>query len=339
MKEEYNIKLESIIAHILDTNLEIPVLSENEHPIGSEIAEFVENHIQKVLNDDSVKSAEFKNRENRIRELCEKIKNEKEKFAKYSADIAVIIHEIMYKYPGIPSGDLICSLFSLDGIEHLGMLKLNYKTVYTHSVSADENGTLNLIVKQNYILPGDSQKVDEAVIINLEDYSIRILEKKYEVNGEDKFYISTMLLETDCELSNKEKAKIFKKASESFSKKHFVDEVETSQKLSRAITEGIENRETIDVTEVAEHVFKENDELKQSFMEHVERVGLKDKRIEIDMEAAQKVFKKHRIKTDEGIEISIPYEYYMDKDKLEVIKNSDGTVSILIKNVNRVTSQ
>jgi hypothetical protein len=51
------------------------------------------------------------------------------------------------------------------------------------------------------------------------------------------------------------------------------------------------------------------------------------------------VFKKHRIKTDEGIEISIPYEYYMDKDKLEVIKNSDGTVSILIKNVNRVTSQ
>jgi PHD/YefM family antitoxin component YafN of YafNO toxin-antitoxin module len=188
-------------------------------------------------------------------------------------------------------------------------------------------------------LPGDSQKVDEAVIINLEDYSIRILEKKYEVNGEDKFYISTMLLETDCELSSKEKAKIFKKASESFSKKHFVDEVETSQKLSRAITEGIENRETIDVTEVAEHVFRDNNELKQSFMEHVERVGLKDKRIEIDMEAAQKVFKKHKIKTDEGIEISIPYEYYMDKDKLEVIKNSDGTVSILIKNVNRVTSQ
>ena len=338
MKEEYDIKLESCIAHILDTNLEIPVLSENEHPMGSEIAQFVESHIQKVLNDDSVKKAEFKNGDNKIEALCREISNDKKEFVRCSADIAVIYHQLMYKYPSIPSGDLVCCLASIQGKEHVCLLKLNYKTVYTHSVNADENGTLNLIVKQNYILPGDSQKVDEAVIVCLDDMSISILEKKYEINGEDKYYISAMLLDTDCELSNKEKAKIFKKASENFSKKHFVDEIQTSQKLSRAITEGIESSEAIDVVKVADSVFKQDNELKQSFIEHIEKTGLKDKKIEIDMDAAQKVFKKHRIKTDEGIEISIPYEYYMDRDKLEVIKNPDGTVSILIKNVNRVTS-
>jgi len=42
------------------------------------------------------------------------------------------------------------------------------------------------------------------------------------------------------------------------------------------------------------------------------------------------------LKTDTGIEISIPLDQYRDGNAVEFINNPDGTVSILIKNVNRI---
>lgn len=338
MKEELNIRLEKLIVHVLDANLQIPVLSENEHPLGSEVADYIEGHIQKILNDDGIKTAVFKDDDNAVLKCCREIADDKNTFSKKTADMAACLYDLMSHYPDIPSGDLICCLFTMDNVDCLGILKMNYRVSYTHALNSDDNGTLNLIVRQNNTLPGEGNKVDEAIIVNLNDFSLKILEKKFEINGEDRFYLSEMYLKTECEPSNRDKAKLFKKASESFSKKHFVDEIKTAQNLSKAITEGIEKNEIIDVDEVADTVFKEKPELKETFIEHIENSGLEDKKIQIDMEAAKRVFKKHKIKTEEGIEISIPYEFYRDRDKLEVLRNSDGTVSIIIKHINKITN-
>ena len=44
-------------------------------------------------------------------------------------------------------------------------------------------------------------------------------------------------------------------------------------------------------------------------------------------------FSKHKIKTDNGIELSVPTDVYKNKDAIEFINNPDGTISILITNV------
>ena len=42
---------------------------------------------------------------------------------------------------------------------------------------------------------------------------------------------------------------------------------------------------------------------------------------------------QHKIKTDNGIELTVPTDVYKDKDAIEFINNPDGTISILITNV------
>lgn len=54
---------------------------------------------------------------------------------------------------------------------------------------------------------------------------------------------------------------------------------------------------------------------------------------------ANKKFRTQKLKTDIGIEINFPSHFYNDKDVIEFINNPDGSISILIKNVNKVMNK
>lgn len=49
-------------------------------------------------------------------------------------------------------------------------------------------------------------------------------------------------------------------------------------------------------------------------------------------------FDRQKIITGNGIEISIPVDYYKDTDKIEIISNSDGTITIVVKNIEEYKS-
>ena len=46
-----------------------------------------------------------------------------------------------------------------------------------------------------------------------------------------------------------------------------------------------------------------------------------------------------KIKTDNGIEIIIPVDYMNSKDYVEFVTQSDGTISIQLKNITNITSK
>ena len=56
-------------------------------------------------------------------------------------------------------------------------------------------------------------------------------------------------------------------------------------------------------------------------------------------EKTTKKFEKQFLKTDTGIEINIPMEQYRDINQVEFITNPDGTISVLIKNINKILTR
>lgn len=337
MKEDIDIKIKKLIVHILDLSMEMPLLSDEEHPLDDEIVEFIEGHLLKMLSDNGLRNANFKE-ENKLQELFEGILGESDNYIKYTSEVATMLYDVIIHYPDIPSADLVCTLFEVDGVPHFGMLKFNYKTSYIHYVNMYDNKKINSIIKQKTALPGDTQRVDECIIVNLEDFSMKVNEKKYDINGEERYYLSSMFLDSVAEMSKKEKAKVFKKAVENFGKKHMKDDLEAAGNFAAAITECIERNEVIDIAMVAENTFKKSPEMKAEFLEHIENVGIEEKELEIDKETANKIFRKHKIKTDSGIEISLPYDFFKDREKMEFINNPDGTISIMLKNINKITN-
>lgn len=336
--ENHSILIKNIVLHILDTSVGAPVLSNGEIDSEQEGYGFVENLLQKMLADDNLKDAEFMEGPNRVRQLCEELQSN-EDFIAISQEIARMLYEIISHQPAIPAADLICCRLLMDDLPFLGLLKLNYRTNYIHHVDYQGETNINLLVKQRTVLPGENQKPEEGILINLTDYSIRLVEKEYEIDGKKEYYLSRGFLNCSDELSRAAKVKIISQVAEKLGKKYNNEKFDSMAKLRKTVTENMEEFNSVEVQSIAREIFKDNPAAQKEYVAEIKEAGIKEERIELTPKLAERKFGSHKIKTDTGIEINFPATYYNNKEMIEFINHPNGTVSILIKNVGKISNK
>ncbi len=331
MIEEVYIK--KLALHILDNTLGMPILSESEHPHDSDINDFIKAHIEKVFKDVNIKNASFENESNQIKELCEHLATNKDNFLDVSKKLAGKLYDILIRNVEIPSCDLVCSLFDGDGKSFLGLFILNYKTSYIHYVEENEDRRTNKMIKQITTLPNTSQSIEEFIVIDLTDFTILLKEKKHDIDGIKEHYLSKYFLKSQTVLSDKEKVDIINKTSKKMIRDYYDGDIKKMGDLKTAITESIEENDNIDIESIKKKTFKDNLELQQIYTEELEAKGVVEKKIAINENVIKKIPKMQKLVTENGIELKIPISYLSREEKVEFINNSDGTISILLKNI------
>lgn len=336
-----DIRIKNVIVHILDSTIGMPVLSDTELEYGSEIAEFLKEHIAKISSGDDAKECRFYKEESEVFRMLEEYADDN--FVEISKDIASLLYEIMNSNIDIPAADLMVVRFRESDEEYLALLKMNYKTLYTHRTMTleDGEGNSNEIIRHKSILPSESQRLTEAAIIKLEDLSLQVIEKKYEVNGEKTNYFSFLFLKCSSHLSHKSKLSIVSRAVESVQKEGY-DESERFEKQMRAksiIQEEIEEKGGFVVEELAEKIFEEQPELKVAFQDKMEKYDMVKEEIQPQSENTVRKYQSQHLYTDTGIEIKIPMDQYKNPRSVEFITNPDGTVSVLIKNIEHLEAK
>lgn len=326
------------IVHILDSSVGMPVLSDSPIDMGSNLCDFLKAHIEKFTESDEVKRCRF-SEESEVMALIKGCNAGN--FVETSKNLCKKLYGIMNANIDIPAADVAVVVFSSEGTDYFGFLKLNYKSSYTHATRPlEEGGNLNDIILQKAILPSLGQRLTEAFLVNLSDGEIILTEKKYEVNGEKKLYFSEMFLECHAPMSQKAKLDIVTRAVEQVNKKYYGDE-DTGRKMEikKAIYEELEEKGSLAVEEVKDKVFGDSPEMQADLEEKLEKYNMAKEVVEPRSEATVKKFQKQRLTTDSGIEITIPMEEYGNPDKVEFITNGDGTISVLIKNIGRLSTK
>ena len=336
---EYSIHINTAVLHILDTSVNFPVLSDKEIELSGELAEFLEKHISKTFDDTNLKKAQFIGEANTVRDMCNALKEDSGCFMEATRAIAAMTFDFMLKNIDIAPGDLICCHFLAGNESYLGLLKLNYKTGFTHYVSQMEEGAVNSIIRHRTLLPSDGQKVDEAVLISLETGEIKLIEKAYEINGTKEFYLSSYLINCTTDLSDNQKLKIIDKVTQKISKKYYDEDFDKVAKLKKVVSEGLEEKNEIRVDEIAQEVFETNLAVREEYIQEIQKAGLTEEAITVPEKLAEKKFKTHKIKTDTGIEINFPLRYYDNREMIEFANNPDGSISIIIKNVGKIINK
>ena len=335
-----DIRIKRVIVHIMDSTIGMPVLSDTELEYGSEIAEFLKEHIAKISSGDDAKECRFYKEESEIYRMLNAYADDD--FVTVSKDIAGLLYEIMGSNIDIPPADLMVVRFREEE-EYLALLKMNYKAFYTHRTMAaeDGDGNRNEIIRHKSILPSESQRLTEAAIIRLSDLTLQVIERKYEVNGEKTNYFSFLFLKCSAHMSHKSKLSIVSRAVESVQKEGF-DETERFEKQMRAksiIQEEIEEKGGFVVEELAEKIFEEEPELKVAFQDKMEKYDMVKEEIQPQSENTVRKYQSQHLYTDTGIEIKIPMEQYKNPHSVEFITNPDGTISVLIKNIEHLEAK
>lgn len=324
------------IVHILDSSVGVPVLSDCPIDLSGDLSDFLKAHIEKLTESDDVKLCRFGN-DSPVKQLLEQCTPET--FVETSKQLAQLLYDIMNANIDIPPADVAVVVFSSGGSDYLALLKMNYKTSYTHLTKEQEGKNANSIILQKALLPGQGQKLSEAFVVNLRTGELLVTEKKYEVNGEKRLYFSELYLECHAPLSQKSKLDIVTRAVEQVNRKYYGDDdAERKMEIKNVIYRELEEG-AIKVESLREKVFPDSPEMQTAFDEKMEKYNLSYETVQPKNEQTVKKFQSQRLTTDTGIEITIPMEEYQNPDRVEFITNPDGTISVLIKNIGHLMSK
>ena len=319
------------ILHVLDTTLDAPVLSGGGMELTAEKTAYLQNHIEKLLASDEIRQC---------RPLPDSaFRNELEHnqdFIDLSCRIAGVLFDYMHAHTTIPGADLAVVDFTRDGAPWLGILKLNYKNGYTHYTETVEGAPVNSIIQQRACLPTQSGKVEEGALVNLTDYSMRLLEKKYDIDGHKEFYLSSVVFQYTQAEPEKKKLQAIQEAAAQAVKDAYEDEPHADAQVAMLIAnQAADNDNQVSVEQVRQQLAEEYPLAAVPFDDYVEKSEvLEEAAAPVTVTPARiRRMESRSIRTANGIEVKIPTELLNSDSELEFLRDPDGSVSLLIKNV------
>lgn len=335
--EQDEIIIRKAIIHILDSSNAMPVLSDYLLELSPDLNDFLRSHIYKIASSDDIKECSFNKDESTIYKCIENFNEDK--LISMSQEIACHLYTIMNQNIAITAADLFIVTYQVHSNIHLAILKMNYKESYIHYVSSGDIGNYNDVIKQKVNLPSETTKLTEAVLIDLSDFSIALVEKKYEVNGLKTNYLSELFLQCKTKLSPKSKLNIITKAVEQINQKYFEEDYNKQMETKAIIHQEYLEQGTISVENLSEKIFTDQVEIKEEFTDKLKKYNLETEEVKPQNRQTVKKYDKQFLTTDTGIEINIPMEEYLNKKNVEFINNIDGTISVMINNISWITTK
>ena len=319
------------ILHVLDTTLDAPVLSGGGMELTAEKTAYLQNHIEKLLASDEIRQCRPLP-DSAFRDELE----HNQDFIDLSCRIAGVLFDYMHAHTTIPGADLAVVDFTRDGAPWLGILKLNYKNGYTHYTETVEGAPVNSIIQQRACLPTQSGKVEEGALVNLTDYSMRLLEKKYDIDGHKEFYLSSVVFQYTQAEPEKKKLQAIQEAAAQAVKDAYEDEPHADAQVAMLIAnQAADNDNQVSVEQVRQQLAEEYPLAAVPFDDYVEKSEvLEEAAAPVTVTPARiRRMESRSIRTANGIEVKIPTELLNSDSELEFLHDPDGSVSLLIKNV------
>jgi nucleoid-associated protein YejK len=326
-------KIKNAILHSLNNSGGTSVLSDTELDIESEVCSaFITKHVRKLMNNPASKEAVF-NAGSEVYTYITDFRDQKRFFKDACQAIGQKMLDAMKLSAEIPDGDLLITFFEDKHQKYIAIMKLNYTECFTHEIKRSSSGSDNQIVKYSAVLPFANGKVGEAVLIPFEPMVLKVIEKPYNVNGEQKNYFSESFLDCDASLSKKEAAQILNELTEEITDKYYDNSIDSVTRLKTALVEQAEEAEgDVSIEGVAAKAFAENEDAKEDYVTLAREAGLR-----ADMPLGEKFvrqqFGTQRIKAANGVELKFPAELWGDGTSIQMVNNDDGTTSILLNNL------
>ncbi|KOA20775.1 nucleoid-associated protein NdpA [Clostridium homopropionicum DSM 5847] len=334
-----DITINEAVIHILDNNSDEPILNEYTLDLNEEIYKFLYKHIQKNLADEELKYALFNKERNIVKDLSQEFLNGENNFLEISKELARQLFILMRSKGNIPSCDLVLASISTEYGPLLGIIKMDYTKNYVHTIEFIENKIGINIVPQFTGLPTSGQRIQKCAFIKPireeNTFDLMVIDKVNKGSNNEEYgsnyFIASYL---GCTVFDNERdmTKNFINSAEKWTRVNLKENAEAQENVRSTLKKKLREEEEIDVKEVAEELFKNQNDAKENFVNYLVEQGGSEK-ISVDKEWIEKKFNRVRLKIDKDIDLYINNETYHDNSKFEIIRNGDGTINMVIKHV------
>ena len=329
--------IDKAVLHILDINSGMTIYSDEELSISDSIETFLLKHIEKAWKSQEAKPGTFYDDSAFKVMMSNYLKGETD-FISFSKEIGHTFEEAFCHAEEMTSADVIVADVRIDDRRQLVVFKCNSHMGYIHQVNQTENGVKNDIINHYSIMPNLTQKMDEFAFIDTENMSISVDAKRYTIDGNSIYVFPEILLECSLNPSPKEAIKNLNKTAKKVAEAYGQDEVAIAASVKNYVAETMMNDDELDLAAVGQEVFKDNPSMQADFEAAIQEAGFTEP-VKMDQEATLKKMYKHKLKTDTGIELTIPTDYFDNTEFVEFNNNEDGTLSITLKHISNIVNR
>ena len=194
------------------------------------------------------------------------------------------------------------------------------------------------------VLPGTSGKADEAFFVDLRTNAVRLLEKKYEIDGRKQTYLGSRILGCRAGLSPREKLSAIQAVAGEVNQQFYgntgVDEPELAMAVceefyaARAEEKSRAGKpDPVPVQAICDKLYGDMPHAREAFTKALAEHDITlDEPLPLSAPAVRRM-EKQSLRSAGGVEIKVPVNVYRDESALEFIRNPDGSMSLLIKNI------
>ncbi len=330
------IVIDKAVLHVFDTSDMKTVLSDEQLSFDSEdIRSFLEENIEKCFRKSSAKPGFFHEKSSFFREIQDYLTNDD--FVQFSKNVAGLWFDIIRQAEGMmPSDFFICDIRK-DDIRYLVFLRIGNRPAYVHRIMMQGNSVKNEIQTQASVPVGNAE---EFAVFSVEKENLMISQKKYEIDGNSFYAFAEAVLECDLKPSQQETVKAIRKAAEKVAEDFGADAVKTAASVKNAIAREIEDEDTLDPIQLGNAVFSGRPAMQEAFQQKMQDSGFSQtERVTVDREDLMKKVSNHKLKTDTGIELTIPAEYFDNTEFIEFTHSDDGSLFITLKHIGSIINR
>ena len=236
--------------------------------------------------------------------------------------------------------DMVIFSFDKDNDPHLCVAHLPYRRAMVHQIEMENEAVSTQILEHGFVLPLSGSKAYSGFVVNLSTGDIRLRDTAALTNVGNRMLFSEALFMMAKTRTTKEAMQAVTEMIEQAAPPEMTPQ-ELRPAVKRAMAKSIEEKGVIDVQDVAEEVFRSDSE-REAIIEEVSR-QMQEEAIApvIPVENARVMTQlaKLKIKTDNGISMSLPRMLADDDNTFAVINNDDGTMSIIISRVQELKTE
>lgn len=322
------IVINKILMHMLDFEHRKIYHSTDFVDMNETSIDYYRKKVEKALNSPSLKELTVGS----LHEMMlrsEKMVENNEEFIKQSHEMTDKLFALGSVIEEMPNSNVLFVDCYKNGERYIAALKLNYR--YIPMSVIDEN---NIRITKKQVLPTMGSPVDEAIVVNVDAKKLFLIEKKYMIDGKLDFYLNAQWIKGEEKLTDKQKISTMKKVVRKMDDIYNVNDGKALPLMKHEIQEKIDTNQPVKPLEIVKKVLEKDGQAQEESEIMMKDLGIGE---EDQIESLSLTsMDKCKLVLDDEIEISLPIEEYLSGDKVEKVKQEDGTYSILLKDVSEV---
>lgn len=330
---DFNINAATV--HILNKDAEAPILTEYALELDEEKYKLIYKKVDKFFKDKELKFAKFGEYRSIIPEILEEFNDDN--FVDVSKEVAKVLFSVIKGNETAQSCDLFVVDLITDKGRMLGCIQVDFIVSVEHEILT-EGKKIGVNINNNLNSLPSAGKFDKGafILFGNEEFDLYVVDKFKKTKSEDEYgadYFTNSFLDAQYLEDTRHITKEFKRRTSAFISANITD-AEQGEEVRAILRETLENEDTVNIYEFADKITTD-DELKEKYCSLVNDIS-KESELQLDKKYCSEILDKItlRIKNDSSeIKVTLSQDDYKDPNKFEVIKNGDGSINIVLKNI------